>query len=135
VRYVLDTNTISDLIRDPRGRVAQRIAEVGENEVSTSIVVAAELRYGAAKKGSKPLSTRIDRILGALEILALEQPADAQYGRLRARLESNGRVIGANDMLIAAQVLSRGLTLVTDNEREFRSIDGLPVENWLRERQ
>ena len=131
-RYLLDTNTVSDLVRNPRGVVAQRIREVGEARVCTSIIVAAELRYGAARKGSPRLTAQLEAVLGALEVLPLEAPADAAYGLLRARLEAAGRPIGGNDLLIAAQVQALGYTVVTDNEREFGRIEGLPLENWLR---
>ena len=130
--YLLDTNILSDLVRNPQGRVARRIGEVGDSEVCTSIVVTAELRYGAAKKGSQRLATQLEAVLGALEVLPFEAPADATYGRLRSRLERKGQPIGGNDLLIAAQALSSGHILVTDNEREFSRIDGLLRENWLR---
>jgi tRNA(fMet)-specific endonuclease VapC len=130
--YLLDTNVVSDLVRDPRGRIAQRIEQVGEAEVATSIVVAAELRFGAAKKRSTRLSAQLDAILEVLAILPLEPPVDVFYGELRSRLERGGTPIGGNDLLIAAQALSLGLTVVTDNEREFGRIEDLPLENWLR---
>ena len=71
-------------------------------------------------------------VLDAFEILPFETPAEVTYGDLRARLEAAGKPIGGNDMLIAAHAVSLGHTIVTDNEREFSRIDGLPVENWLR---
>lgn len=132
MRYLLDTNIVSDLVRNPQGRVARRLSQVGEDAVATSIVVAAELRYGAEKKGSAKLSVQLDAVLGAMEILPFEAPADAVYGRLRASLESAGRVIGGNDLLIAAQALALGRTMVTDNGREFERVAGLSCENWLR---
>ncbi len=131
-RYLLDTNVLSHLVRQPQGRVTERIAEVGEDAVCTSIVVAAELRYGAEKRGSPRLSAQLDKILSVVEVLPLEAPCDAVYGRLRADLERSGRPIGGNDLLIAAQTLFLGLTLVSDNMREFARIDGLACENWLR---
>jgi tRNA(fMet)-specific endonuclease VapC len=131
-RYLLDTNIVSDLVRNPQGKIAQRIRKVGEARVSTSIIVAAELRYGAAKKESTRLSAQLESVLGALEVLPFKTPADAAYGSLRARLERAGRPIGANDLLIAAQALALGYTLVSDNEREFARIDDLRQENWLR---
>jgi len=94
--------------------------------------VAAELRYGAAKKQSARLTAQLQAVLGALEVLPLEAPADTTYGALRARLEKAGRPIGANDLLIAAQALALGYTIVTDNEKEFAQIKDLPRENWLR---
>jgi tRNA(fMet)-specific endonuclease VapC len=133
MRYLLDTNIVSDLVRSPQGRVTQRIREVGEAQVCTSIIVAAELRYGATKKGLPRLTAQLEAVLGALEVLPFEAPADAAYGLLRARLEQAGQPIGGNDLLIAAQVLALRHTIVTDNEREFARIDDLPCENWLRE--
>jgi tRNA(fMet)-specific endonuclease VapC len=130
--FLLDTNIVSDLVRRPQGRVAAKIAEIGEQQVATSIIVAAELRYGAAKKGSPRLSAQLEAVLGALDVIAWEPPADAAYGDLRAALEKSGRLIGPNDLLIAAQSLALGMVLVTDNVGEFERVDGLKVENWLR---
>ena len=107
MRFLLDTNIVSDLVRDPRGRVTGHIARVGEEHVGTSIIVAAELRYGATKKGSSRLSLQLDKILGALRVVPFEAPADAVYGELRARLEKAGRIIGANDLLIAPGARAR----------------------------
>jgi tRNA(fMet)-specific endonuclease VapC len=132
MRYLLDTNIVSDLVRNPQGKVAQHIRRVGEAQVSTSIIVAAELRYGAAKKGSPRLTAQLEAVLGALEVLPFEAPADAIYGLVRTRLEQVGRPIGGNDLLIAAQALSLGYTVVTDNEREFGYVPDLRRENWLR---
>jgi tRNA(fMet)-specific endonuclease VapC len=132
MRYLLDTNIVSDLVRNPQGRIAQHIRKIGEAQVCTSIIVAAELRYGAAKKQSPRLTAQLDAVLGALEILPLQEPADVTYGDLRARLEKSGRPIGGNDMLIASHALTLGLTLVTDNDREFAHAKDLRRENWLR---
>ena len=131
-KYSLDTNIVSELLRNPHGRLAQKVARVGEANVAISIVVAAELRFGADKKGNAALSAQIDGLLGLIEVLPLETPADDAYGSLRAALERAGTPIGANDMLIAAQALARGLIMVTDNVREFSRVPGLKVENWLR---
>jgi tRNA(fMet)-specific endonuclease VapC len=132
MRYLLDTNIVSELIRQPRGRIADRIAEIGEQNVCTSIIVAAELRFGAAKRASARLTAQLDAVLGALEVLALELPVDLIYGELRARLERAGQSIGANDLFIAAHAFALGHAVVTDNEGEFSQINGLRVENWLR---
>ena len=133
MRYLLDTNIVSDLVRRPQGRVAERIRTIGEAQVCTSIIVAAELRYGAAKRAAPRLSAQLQAVLGALDVLPFEAPADAAYGRLRVRLEQTGRTIGGNDLLIAAQALALGYAIVTNNEREFARIDDLHCENWLRE--
>ncbi|HEU4558405.1 MAG TPA: type II toxin-antitoxin system VapC family toxin [Longimicrobium sp.] len=132
MRYLLDTNVVSDLVCRPQGPVAQRIRQIGEANVCTSIVVAAELRFGAEKKGSERLTEQVEAVLDVLEVLPLEAPADAVYGALRTRLERVGQPIGGNDLLIAAQTIALGYTLVTDYEREFARIVELPVENWLR---
>jgi tRNA(fMet)-specific endonuclease VapC len=132
MRYLLDTNIVADLARNPQGRVAARIREVGEAEVCTSIIVAAELRFGVAKKESARLSAQVEAILGALEVLPFEAPGDTVCGRLRAGLERAGQPIGANDLLIAAHTLTLGHTLVTANDREFARISDLRRENWLR---
>ncbi|HKR29651.1 MAG TPA: type II toxin-antitoxin system VapC family toxin [Terriglobales bacterium] len=132
MRYLLDTNIISDLVRNPQGQIAKHIEKVGEERVCTSIIVAAELRYGSAKKNSTRLTAQLEEILRAIDVLPLQSPADVTYGLLRAQLEQAGKMIGANDLLIAAQALALGHVLVTDNEREFRRVDGLKCENWLR---
>ncbi len=131
-RYLLDTNIVSDLIRHPQGNVAAAIRRAGEAQICTSVIVAAELRYGAAKKASPRLTAQLEAILGALEILPFEAPADAIYGRIRTELEQAGTPIGGNDLLIAAQAITLGCTIVTDNESEFARVRGLPCENWLR---
>ncbi len=131
-RFLLDTNILFDLVRNPHGRVADRIAEVGEDLVCTSIIVAAELRFGAAKKGSERLTYQVERILSVIDIQPFDTPADEAYARLRAELEAAGAPIGGNDMLIAAHALAAGCAVVTDNVQEFSRIAGLKVENWLR---
>ena len=132
MRYLLDTNMVSDLVRNPQGRVAERISKVGEAQICTSIIVAAELRYGAAKKGSPRLTRQLAAVLGALDVLPFAAPADTVYGEIRTRLEQTGKPIGGNDLLIAAQAMALGYTVVTDNEAEFARVDMLLRENWLR---
>lgn len=131
-RFLLNTNIVSDLVRNPQGRTSAKIAELGEDAVATSIIVAAELRYGAAKRGSQRLAAQLETILAAMEVIPLEAPADATYGVTRVALEAAGAPIGANDLLIAAQTLALDMVLVTNNEREFGRVSGLKVENWLR---
>jgi tRNA(fMet)-specific endonuclease VapC len=129
--YLLDTNIISDLIRHPRGVIAERITSTGEDTVCTSVIVAGELRFGAQKRGSPRLSAQVEAILSALTVLPYEEPADWRYADIRAHLERLGTPIGPNDLLIAAHALSLGMTMVTTNVREFERVPGLPVENWL----
>jgi len=130
-RYMLDTNIISDLIRNPRGKAAKRIARVGEDNICTSIIVAAELRYECAKSGSRRLLKAVEDLLGEINVLAFDVPADANYGEIRAELETAGKPIGGNDLLIAAHAYAIGAAVVTANTGEFKRIRGLKVENWL----
>jgi tRNA(fMet)-specific endonuclease VapC len=130
-RYLLDTNIVSDLIRHPRGRVAARIADVGEEHICTSVIVSSELKFGAIKKSSPKLIERLSGVLEKLEILPFESPADYCYAVLRDGLERYGRPIGANDLLIAAHAYALGCTVVTDNLREFRLVDEIVTVNWL----
>jgi tRNA(fMet)-specific endonuclease VapC len=130
--YLLDTNTVSDLIRNPNGRAARRLASAGEDNACTSIIVAAELRFGAERASSVLLSAKVDQLLGRLKVMAFESPADRVYAEIRTQLERSGKPISANDMLIAAHALALDCTLVTDNGREFSRIKKLKIENWLR---
>jgi len=132
VAYLLDTNIISDLMRDPDGKVAANIARVGETEVFTSILVSAEIRFGLAKKQSLALSQQFEKILTRLPVLELTPAADETYAELRRVLELRGEPIGATDMFIAAHAISLNYVLATANEREFSRVDGLKLENWLR---
>lgn len=129
--YLLDTNIVSDLVRHPDGIVRDRIAEVGEETVCINLVVAAELRFGTAKRNSKRLSKQAEMILSALPVLSLEAPVDEHYAEIRVALEKAGNPIGPNDLLIAAHCRALGLTLVTHNLKEFSHVPKLRVENWL----
>lgn len=129
--YLLDTNIISDVIRNPDGYVARHIERVGPKAIFTSIIVASELRYGCAKKGSARLLDKVNGLLETIPVLSLDIPTDAEYGDIRAKLEAAGQPIGMNDLLIAAHAQALGLTLVTDNTNEFRRIRELKLENWL----
>jgi tRNA(fMet)-specific endonuclease VapC len=132
VRYLLDTNIVSDLVRHPQGIVARKIARVGEQHICTSIIVAAELRFGAIRKASAALTAQLAAILEVLDIVPLEPPVDDFYGRVRTALERSGTPIGGNDLFIAAHALTLECTLVTDNTSEFSRVPGLHCENWLR---
>ena len=129
--YLLDTNILSNLISDPHGPVMRRIAAFGEETICTSIVVAAEMRYGAEKRGSTKLAAKIEAILDNIEVLPLDIDADRHYGNIRSVLEKQGKTIGPNDLLIASHARSLGLIIVTDNTREYERVPDLAVENWL----
>jgi tRNA(fMet)-specific endonuclease VapC len=132
--YLLDTYILSDLAHHPRGGAAARqlalVRAHGGQDISTNIIAAAELRYGAAKRGSTRLARQVETVLGALDVLPFEAPADVIYGRLRTDLERRGQPMGGNDLLIAAHALAAQLTLVTDY-RGFARIPELLRENWL----
>lgn len=128
---MLDTNIVSDLVRNPQGAVTRHIVRVGPEAICISIITAAELRYGCARKGSPKVLANVEAILSSIQNLAFDVPADAAYGAIRAELESAGKPIGPNDLLIAAHASSLGAVLVTANTSEFGRVRGLAVENWL----
>lgn len=129
--YLLDTNIISDLVRHPTGQVYQRLSNVGEVSICTSIVVACELHFGAVKSGSARLQQQLEQILAKMVVLPLEIPVEIHYAEIRTYLEQQGTPIGPNDLLIAAHALALNLTIVTANVREFSRVPKLSVENWL----
>jgi tRNA(fMet)-specific endonuclease VapC len=130
--YLLDTNILSHLVREPQGRVAEHIADVGEANVLTSVIVACELRYGAGKRGSRRLTRQVEAVLGALTIRPLESDIERVYASIRVTLERRGTPIGAHDMLIAAHARALDAVCVTDKVAEFKRVPALKVENWLR---
>ncbi len=130
-RYLLDTNVISALARQPRGLVSKRLALAGESLVCTSLIVVCELRFGLKKRSSSRLTIQVEAILELLPILSLDSPVEDHYADIRNVLEVAGSPIGPNDLLIAAHARSLGLTVVTENLREFSRVPGLTVENWL----
>jgi tRNA(fMet)-specific endonuclease VapC len=92
---------------------------------------AAELRYGCAKSGSSRLLKAVEDLLGEINVLPFDVPAEAEYGAIRSELEAAGKPIGSNDLLIAAHAYATGATAVTANIDAFKRIRGLNVENWL----
>jgi tRNA(fMet)-specific endonuclease VapC len=132
MKYLLDTNVISALIKHPDGMTARRVAALKAGDLGTSIIVSAELKFGYLKNSSKRLEILIEGLLADFEIAPWEAPADLAYARLRTHLELKGRPIGQNDMLIAAHALVLNAILVTDNDKEFSRVPRLKVENWVR---
>ena len=130
LRYMLDTNVVSNLVRRPDGEVAQRVAALAPGSFAISVIVAAELRYGAERRGSARLTKQLGAVLSAIEVLPLKEPADRLYGVIRSELERIGLPIGHNDLLIAAHARATGAILVTNNVGEFTRVPGLTVENW-----
>jgi tRNA(fMet)-specific endonuclease VapC len=126
----LDTNIVSELIRNPAERAAQRARAEAESEC-VSVTVATELRYGCAMKVSPQLLRKVEDLLSRVMVLPFDVPADGEYGSIRAGLEAAGRTIGSNDLLIAAHARALGATVVTANADELGRVLGLIVENWL----
>jgi tRNA(fMet)-specific endonuclease VapC len=129
VRYLLDTNVLSDAMRDPNGPLARRLKHVPPDDLGISVVVAAELRYGASLRRSDRLSRAVEEVLASIDILPLEPPVDQIYGKLRAELETAGRPLDGNDLLIASHALAEGRVLVTA-DAAFARVHGLTVEDW-----
>lgn len=127
---MLDTNVVSDLVRQPHGSVASRVTALEQGSFGISVIVAAELHYGAARSGSSRLRQQLDAVLSAVETVPLDEPADRHYGMIRSELERIGRPIGHNDLLIAAHARALGATLVTNNTREFGRVPDLDIEDW-----
>jgi len=128
--HLLDTNAISRLLKEPSGVTASRLARVGDDRVCTSIVVACELRFGVALRGSERLAMAVERVLEVVPVLSLDPPVAVHYASIRNVLQRQGTPMGPNDLLIAAHSRSLGLALVTENDREFRLVSELTVENW-----
>ena len=130
-RTMLDTNIVSDLIRNPAGQAAGHLGRHGPDGLCMSIISAGEIRFGAVNRGSARLHRQIDAVLSTLAILPIETPIDIEYGKLRAYLKAAGTPIGPNDTWIAAHALTLGVTLITHNLAEFRRVPGLALESWL----
>src|SRR5688572_26695099 len=128
--FLLDTSTVSHLIREPQGIIRDRIAEVGEDTVCISVVVASELRFAAARRKSKRLKRQIETVLSVLPVLPLEPPVDEHYAEIRTAIEKARRTLGGHDLIIAAQARALGLTLVTRDAGRFGKVEGLDVEDW-----
>ena len=135
MRYLLDTNTLSGLMKTTRSpALVQRMAMTAIEDRATSTVSLAELLFGAHKAGSRSeeLLQRIGRAVPAdMQLLAFDAAAADQYGQLRAYLEAQGTPIGHPDTQIAAIALANDLTVVTGNVRHFQRVPGLAVEDWL----
>ncbi|WP_018899760.1 type II toxin-antitoxin system VapC family toxin [Rhizobium sp. 2MFCol3.1] len=130
-RFLLDTNVISDVVRNPRGQAARRLRFSAADEVGTSIVVRGEILYGLAKNASVRGREALDAILGSIPVWPLEAPTEEVYGRLRNEMRLQGDGIDANDLWIASHALALDAVMVT-NDEIFSRVPGLKVENWLR---
>jgi len=129
--YMLDTDICIYIIKRKPLRVLERLESIRPDQLSMSAITFAELMNGAKK--SQRLEANVSRLnaLGEiLEICSFDQQAAVAYGDVRSSLEKRGEVIGPHDLLIAAHALSLDRTLVTNNEREFKRVEGLKVDNW-----
>jgi tRNA(fMet)-specific endonuclease VapC len=132
--YLLDTNAISDMMRNPAGTAAQRALLIAANEpdskVCTSVVVQCELLFGLRRRTNLRWSTQYERVMASIDVLALESAVATHYANLRTQLELSGTPIGPNDTLIASHALALGATLVTA-DAEFTRVPELQVDNWM----
>lgn len=131
--FMLDTNILSDLVRNPRGRTQRKLRQHGINSVCLSAIAASEIRFGLLKRGSDDFAERVENALSRIAIVDYGEEASFTYAAIRHDLQSRGMLIGSTDLFIAAHAKSLGLTLVTNNAREFSRVDGLKIENWLEE--
>lgn len=131
MRYMLDTNIVSAIVRDPRGKVFERLIEVGEEDAFISIITHGEIWYGVKKNGSEELSQKVSAVTRRLYVAPLQLPTDQRYAEIRLALRQ-GKNIGPNDLWIAAHAVALDAVLVTNNENEFSRVPGLRVENWMK---
>jgi tRNA(fMet)-specific endonuclease VapC len=129
---MLDTNICIYVIKQRPQSVLQRFNSFFVGEIGISTITLAELEYGASRSVQPEKNRRaLEGFISPLEVAPFDRPATEAYGRIRATLEKKGRPIGAMDLLIAAHALSLGVGIVTNNEREFKRVPGLRVENWV----
>ena len=131
MKYLLDTNICIYLINERPKKVLTHFKRHSLGDIGISSITASELAFGVAKSGSSKNSAALEAFLLPLNVVDYDAGAAMIYGDIRATLEKQGKTIGPLDMLIAASALSRQLILVTNNEKEFRRVSKLKVENWL----
>jgi tRNA(fMet)-specific endonuclease VapC len=132
-RYLLDTDICIYLRSNDRPKITERFAALDRDEAAVSVITFGELAYGAARSNDPVRAAQaIEWLTRTVQILPLPTNAAPVYGEIRAGLSVPGRLVGPNDLWIAAHALAENLVLVTNNEREFRRIKGLKIENWAR---
>jgi tRNA(fMet)-specific endonuclease VapC len=130
-RFLLDANIVIYIRQRRPEAVVRHFARLRPGEAGISVIAYGELIYGAMKSSQRELGLeRLHQLSHALPVLPLPEKAAETYGFIRADLSSKGQMIGNNDLWIAAHALASGLTLVTNNEKEFRRVRGLKVQNW-----
>jgi len=132
MRYLIDTNICIYIMNNKPKEVIEKLKSLNIGDIGISSITVSELFYGAYK--SKHIERNLQRLrefLAPFEIIPYDENAARVYGEIRSQLEREGNIIGPLDLLIAACALSRDLTLVTNNEKEFKRIKSLKVENWV----
>jgi tRNA(fMet)-specific endonuclease VapC len=130
-RFLLDTNICIYIRRKKPEEVLRRFRMLKQGEAALSVITFGELVYGAEKSAQQAAALELlQELARVLPVMGLPETAAEAYGTMRAELERKGQMIGNNDLWIAAHAKAAGLTLVTNNEREFRRVRGLKVENW-----
>jgi tRNA(fMet)-specific endonuclease VapC len=131
-KFLLDTDICIYVRQKKSEKLLQRFHQLQPNEAAVSAITFGELLYGAVKRGRMAAEREKWReLVHLLTVLPLPEGASEQYGIVRADLETKGRIIGNNDLWIAAHALAAGLILVTNNEGEFRRVKGLKIQNWV----
>jgi tRNA(fMet)-specific endonuclease VapC len=132
-RYLLDTDTFVYIRRGRPEKAQARFQRLRPGEAVLSVITYGELVYGIAKKrvGPEPM-LRLEELTQIVQVMPLMPETASIYGAIRAALSAKGEVIGGNDLWIAAHALSANLILVTNNEREFRRVPDLKIENWIK---
>jgi len=134
-RYLLDTNICIYIRRRRPIEVLNRFLQMEAGETVLSVITYGELVYGMVKQQSPPAPQAVEQLeefTSLIGVMPLPDEAGQKYGEIRANLETQGRTIGSNDLWIAAHALSMNLILVTNNEREFRRVSALKIENWTK---
>ena len=132
IRYLLDTNTVSFHIRSSSPLLQRRLRRTPAKAVALSVITEMEIRYGLARNPALRIAPLVEAFLAGMTILPLTSEVAGHYARIRAELDGKGQPIGPLDLMIASQALALGLTLITNNTREFRRVTKLRCEDWTR---
>ena len=130
-RYMLDTDTCSYVMKRSNEKVLKRLQRIPVSDVCISVITKSELLFGVEVSPRRQQDElALAAFLGYVEVLDFPDTASSHYAKIRADLKKRGAMIGANDLFIAAHARSLGMTLVTNNSREFGRIPHLVMENW-----
>ena len=133
IKYLIDTNICIYIMNKRPIGIIHKFKQFDVGEIGVSTITVSELQYGIVKSKNRRLNElRVEEFLSPLEILPYDETASTIYGDVRLQLEKSGEPIGPLDLLIAAHALSRNLILVTNNEKEFKRVKSVRVENWIK---